>query len=59
MIVYFHSGSYTTAIPNDLCLKIARIVDAAYIVRLSPFNEQSKQFEVTGSKYISTSDQCL
>ena len=35
------------------------IVGGTYIDCLSPYNEQSKQFEVTGSKYNSKSDQCL
>ena len=35
------------------------IVGETYNDCLSPYNDQSKQFEVTGSKYNSTSDQCL
>ena len=35
------------------------VVVGTYIYCLSPYNEQGKQFEVTGSKYDSKSDQCL
>ena len=35
------------------------VVVGTYIYCLSPYNEQGKQFEVTGSKYNSKSDQCL